>query len=163
MPVGRLRQQARDVVGAFSGGLAGPDIHAAARRQRLHHFGSGEMVLNVSQSFGRKRTVGQHEAILPDDGDSKASLLAEFTDGGMKQGGRNGRTGLIEQRSECHGGQAAAGLQHFRHATEFGLLNRADHQPPCDGEADDDGGERAEGDFPPDAEVHVGMSVSRNL
>ena len=52
------RQQTGDIVGAFSGGLAGPDIDAASRCQRLCHFGAGEMVFDLRQPLSRNGAVG---------------------------------------------------------------------------------------------------------
>ena len=90
-------------------------------------------------------------------------LLAELTDGGMEEGLGYGCPGLLEQGSERHGGEPTIGLQHLSHPAEFGLFHRADHQPARDDKAGEDGGEGAQGDFPPDAEVHAGKSDSRSL
>jgi len=121
------------------------------------------VIVDVSQALGGNGAIGQHGAILSNDRNAEMGLLAQFTDGGMELRGRHGWAGLIEQRPECHRGQAASRLQHFGHAPEFGLFDGADDQPSRDHEADENGGEGAQGDFPPDAKVHVGWSASRNL
>ena len=50
---------------------------------------------------------------------------------GVKQGLGNGLPGLIKQRPERHGAKLLR-LQHFRHAAEFGLFHRTDHEPARD-------------------------------
>ena len=91
-------------------------------------------------------------------------MLTEFTDGRMqRQAQETVWPDLIEQGPEGHDGEADAGIQRLGDAVEFGAFHRANDQPACGDEADDDGRERAQGDFPPDAEIHAGMSASRSL
>jgi hypothetical protein len=62
------------------------------------------VVFDVSQPFSRDGAVGDDGAVLPDHGDAEVGLLAQVANGGVEQGAWYGRSGLIEQRPESHGG-----------------------------------------------------------